>query len=898
MSREGSYIRERKENVMKNTFKKVFCLVLVVCMLVSAAVVFTACKKDEPTPTPGDDPTPPPHTHVDDDSDYVCDDCGSFMEIAPPEVDNGSYTYNDAVATLASNWNPHTYQTADDSYPISFITAGLYNFVFNDPVNRVEGKESFTGYKIIPEMAAEMPVDVTEQIKADHPEFNIPESATAGYAYKIALNPNATWQNGTPINADTYVWSMQQLLRPELMNYRASDYYAGDLCIAGAENYANQGQTVVLDNYVAAGYTLEDLTKTADGTYLTPAGEPVYISIGGALNWLNGNSLYAYVNAYGDEYFNMENWDELFALVDMTTGYVPCNETTVELLASVISTETWGEDASNVPCYIVYEQTYTEFDWANVGILKTGEYEITLVFGKSLAGFNLLYNLSGNWIVYQPYYEANLFEEDGVWFSEYNTSVETTMSYGPYKMTSFILDKSMTFEKNTNWFGYTDGKHIYVHPEDGKTYNMYQTTKIYCQAIEDPNTRKMMFLAGQLMGYGLQSEDFETYRNSDYCYVSPSETIFFLILNGHMEAIQEREAAADFKQDEFDLETMTLLNFRKAIAVTYDKEAICTAVSPADSGGYGLLGESYIYDPETGARYRDTDQAKKALCDFYSVDVEGDFGGDLDAAVDSITGYDPATAKELFTLAFQDALEAGFITDANNDGKSDQAIAITYAISTDSEFYTKLLDYLNTKMNEVTAGTPFEGKVYFQKSSNLGSNWSTMLRAGMVDTVLGGWRGSAMNPYGTTDLYVNPDYQYDAAWFDATTISKTLTIDGEEITMNLKQWSDALNGATVKIVVGEGENKTTKEYCFGDGIASVDTRLEILAMIETAILGTYNYLPMLQEGSMALLSQQVYYVIEEYNSVMGRGGITYLRYNYDDTAWKAFVDERGGTLEY
>ena len=101
---------------MKNTFKKVFCLVLVVCMLVSAAVVFTACKKEKPAPTPGGSTNPPPHTHVDDDYDYICDDCGASLEIAPPVVDNGSYTYNDAVATLASNWNPHTYQTSDDSY--------------------------------------------------------------------------------------------------------------------------------------------------------------------------------------------------------------------------------------------------------------------------------------------------------------------------------------------------------------------------------------------------------------------------------------------------------------------------------------------------------------------------------------------------------------------------------------------------------------------------------------------------------------------------------------------------------------------------------------------------------------------------------------------------------------
>ena len=343
---------------------------------------------------------------------------------------------------------------------------------------------------------------------------------------------------------------------------------------------------------------------------------------------------------------------------------------------------------------------------------------------------------------------------------------------------------------------------------------------------------------------------------------------------------------------------MTLLNFRKAVAVTFDKEAMCTAVSPADSGGYGLFGEAFIYDPVNGLRYRDTDQAKKALCDFYSVDVEGDFGGDLDAAVDSITGYDPATAKELYAAAFAEALELGYITDTDNDGKSDQTIEITYAISSDSNFYTKLLDYMNDKMNEVTAGTPFENRIKFVKSAPLGNDWSNKLKGGEVDTVLGGWSGSALNPYSCTDLYTNPNYQYDAKWFNAATITKTLTIDGEEVTLNLKEWSDALNGATVTVTVGEGDDAVEVSYNFGDGQADVEVRLEILAMIETAILSTYDYIPMLQEGSMALLSHQVYYVVEEYNSIMGRGGMTYMRYNYDDVAWADFVASQGGTLRY
>ena len=115
---------------------------------------------------------------------------------ATAAADDATYTYKDSVPLLAANWNPHTYQTNDDAYLTDFIRAGLYSFVFNDelhPVEDAEGntKDPYTGYKIVPEMAASDPVDVTEKVKAEHPEFGIPESATSGYAYTIDLNPDA-----------------------------------------------------------------------------------------------------------------------------------------------------------------------------------------------------------------------------------------------------------------------------------------------------------------------------------------------------------------------------------------------------------------------------------------------------------------------------------------------------------------------------------------------------------------------------------------------------------------------------------------------------------------------------------------------------------------------------------
>ena len=81
--------------------------------------------------------------------------------------------------------------------------------------------------------------------------------------------------------------------------------------------------------------------------------------------------------------------------------------------------------------------------------------------------------------------------------------------------------------KNDNWYGWNSGIYKYVDPEDGQTYDMYQTTDIDLQYVQEAATRKQMFLAGQLIGYGLGAEDFEQYRSSEYCYATPGQAILY-----------------------------------------------------------------------------------------------------------------------------------------------------------------------------------------------------------------------------------------------------------------------------------------------------------------------------------------------------------------------------------
>ena len=67
---------------------------------------------------------------------------------------------------------------------------------------------------------------------------------------------------------------------------------------------------------------------------------------------------------------------------------------------------------------------------------------------------------------------------------------------------------------------------------------------------------------------------------------------------------------------------------------------------------------------------------------------------------------------------------------------------------------------------------------------------------------------------------------YDANWFDATTVDMTLelTVDGEarSITMNLREWSDALNGAAVTAEDGN-------TYNFGDVVKQSAIEFKVVA---------------------------------------------------------------------
>ena len=436
---------------------------------------------------------------------------------------NATYTWNGSAATFPTNWNPHTYETATDSDLLDYMQAGFYTFDYN---------EDETGYAVVPLMATEEPIDVTDQYIG---KFGLTEDAK-NQAYIIKIRNDIKWNDGTPINAYDFVESQKRLLNPVAQNYRADNLYSGNMVIVNAKNYLYQGQSVLQDNGTGAFYTKEDLTLGADGQYYSASNEPVYIGLNYSLAWTGGNTLADYVGAYGDAYFDMTNWDALYAKAD-EDGLIPLTDENYELFVPVTTgNPNWGETEGDVPNYFVYEATYPEMDWSEVGYQALSDYEILIVLAKPLKGFYLLYALTGSDLVKIDLYDACTSIVDGVYTNTYGTSLETTASYGPYMLTGFQADKQYSYEKNPYYFEYNDGKDI------------YQTTNIVIDYVPEASTRLELFLQGKLDGYGLTVDDMEKYSKSDYCYYTPGDSTFFMAFNPDPEALVTMPAQTSTRQ--------------------------------------------------------------------------------------------------------------------------------------------------------------------------------------------------------------------------------------------------------------------------------------------------------------------------------------------------------------
>lgn len=756
-------------------------------------------------------------------------------------TDEKVYTYNDYIAgTTNMKWGTVNWETNEDSYVLSKITSGFYNFYLNDTKD---------GWAIGCDLASELPVDVTSDYVGS---YGIEEGDTAK-AWKITLNPDACWEDGTPINADSYIYSYQQLLDPIMLNRRADSLYAGDFQIYGAKNYVYQGRT----SFNALGETVED--------YLANGGDESQLYVDVTSFWnvtAEDGSQYVSITdetPIRDEAVEDENADE---------AYVSGKYLYETYLAP------GAPNADSAADYVGTMQAYeADYSFDNVGIFKTGDYEIVFVTTSPVASpdYYVPYNLSSTYLVYEDLWESckTYFNSNGDQVdadsddiasitTNYGTSAETTMSFGPYRLDYFELDKQITFTRNDNWFGYKDGKHT----------GMYQADNISCQVIAEQSTALLAFLNGEIDNVSLVASDMSTYGSSDYIRYTPQSYTTKLTFNTDLAKTTERGT-----------QILTNLNFRKAFSYAIDRNTFAAAYTSAGTAGFGMLNNLYVYDPYTGATYRDSEGAKEALCNLYGMTwgEDGDYE-DLDEAYEAITGYDITYAQSLMQQAYDECVADGLY-----DGESN--VEIELRVYQSDDVYVQMFNYLNSCLQAACEGTGFEGKVSMKMVVD--ADYYETNYSGGADMIFTTWGGATYSPW--TVLYEcycdasDGSGQQMEYGFDTSAINVVIDVDGATFTQPLQTWALWADG-DVNTVLTSDDGSVTLD-AFAD--YSYDTEAEIYGKLEYALLSYYTTTPLYYRNSGSLVSQKGDYAVTQYIDLVEFGGIEYYTFDYDDTEWES-----------
>jgi ABC-type transport system substrate-binding protein len=778
------------------------------------------------------------------------------------------YTYNDYLPSFGVDWNPHTWTLDVESTILDYLSSGLYAFKFNDDQTAAE---------LYPLAAAADPIDVTSKLTADQKaKYGIPASATDSYAWQYPLNQDAAFEDGTAITAQLYADSLELLLDPARANGRAMEQRVGEAPIAGADGYYNQGK----------------ISKVAAVDDSDTVNNKVYLSYTNAITWWGDTWQSAYNSYYSGgypEYFTSSDGVDLYkkwgdfvaANGGWDGGY---------FLLEGDALKEFETDWTEV-CLAVgggYEGEWKEFvfisgqdftdpkysDFGNVGIIVDDEYTVTFVYGKKVTLFNAKYYQTSTWLVHPALYEQYSKLEGELLTTSYMTGVDSSISYGPYTLKSYEPDKEMLFVRNETWFGYTDAAHL----------GMYQADQIRIRQIAEQSTALLSFLKGELDTATLVATDLVEYGTSDYLQVMPNTYLYRVFYDLGLADLQALDKNGDANSN-----TVALTNksFRLALSVAIDRNEYTKITNRVPA--FAMMNDLYTYDYEgemaDGARYRyrDLDIAKEAILNIYDIKYgAGTEYPTLDIAVDSVTGYDPALAAELFKTAFEE-LSAGAASTGFDPSKPVH-ILIGFSPSSISPTALASQNELNRAFAAAAAGSGFAG-VEFEFVVD--SDRYTAVTDGRLAASIGAVGGARQDPWGISRAFLDASY--------SIYLGSNIPNDQLELTYDWDE-NPATPDETIKQSLYEWYVALTDTYFE----ASIDLKGFLLASLESYYL-KQGYTTALESGvDTALTSIRVSYPIDEYDPIIGFGGLPYAKFSLDDTEWTAYIAQNtvNGSLQY
>jgi len=695
--------------------------------------------------------------------------------------------YNTTTSVMPSNWNEFTYADNNDTQIMSYIGSSFFEYDYkfeNDKKFNSDGTINKAG--IVPGAyttnysAATKLEDVTADVDAKW-GYTDEQKAEGGYAWKITLRDDLKWDDGTAITAADFVYSMQQLLDPAFMNFRANTYY-DTLMIKNSKVYFFQNQEGTYETIGSRGYA--SVQEAID------AGETVYANL-----W-NLWGAAGYLDADGNEA------PEWAAITDET---VYDNADGTDPVSGKFLYDNYGaylEPGTGYDAAVYVENTNRDVAWDSVGIYSIDdENAIVLCLDKAYSFLKedgslsvwAPYYFSSLPVVHKDKYEASkIAPADGatLWTSNYNSSLETTASWGPYKLAEFEAGSHYKLVKNENWYGWNLDQYA----------NQYNISAINCRKVEEFATKWMGFLNGSYDDASLQTENVAEYLDSKYVYFTSTSTGTF--------GMQLYSNLNTLKDSENNNGILAIQEFRHAFNLALNRSDIVEKIWPGSAVPcFGLLNVAYYYDIENspelddGGQYRNATVAKEGILRAYGFEQNADgkwSSGDLvdlstDDAYDALTGYNPVVAKQKMQAAIDILL-----ADPDKYGYDpSKNITLIYGSSSDTDKQRFRASYLQEVLDGLTAGTALEDKIDVVFDASAGAQWAEAFRTGATQIGFGyGFSGNAFNPFDIIGAFVNPDddLNYHMYW-DTSSIDMTLTMPagdyegaGETITMSVQNW--------------------------------------------------------------------------------------------------------------
>ena len=812
--------------------------------------------------------------------------CGGGNEIK--EADLKQAEYNTTTSVMPSNWNEFTYADNNDTQIMSYIGSSFfeydYKFENDDKFNddgTINKNAIVSGAYTTNFSAATKLEDVTATVDAKW-GYTDAQKAEGGYAWKITLRDDLKWDDGTPITAADFEYSMQQLLDPAFMNFRANTYY-DTLMIKNSKNYFLQNQEGTYETIGALGYA--SVQEALD------AGETLYANVWnmwGAAGYTDeaGNEAPEWVAITDETVYNNAAGDDPISGKDLYVYYGPYLEPGT------------GYDAA-----IYVENTVRDVDWESVGIYAVeDENAIVLCLDKTYS----FLKEDGSLSVWAPYYFSSLpvvhkekYEASKIapaagatlWTSNYNSSLETTASWGPYKLVEFEAGSHYRLEKNENWYGWNMDQYK----------NQYNITAVNCRKVEENATKWMGFLNGDYDDAALDSDNVADYLDSKYVYFTSTSTGTF--------GMQLYSNLSTLKNSENNNGILAIQEFRHAFNLALNRSDIVEKIWPGSAVPcFGLLNVAYYYDIENspeledGGQYRNATIAKEGILRAYGFEQNADgkwSSGSLvdlstDEAYSSLTGYNPELAK----AKMQEAIDILLANPEEYGYDATKNITIVYGSSVDNDKQRFRANYLQDVLDGLTVGTALEDKIDIVFDASAGAQWSEAFRSGATQIGFGyGFQGNAFNPFDIIGAFVNPDddLNYHMYW-DTASLNMTMTMPegdyegaGETITMSVQNWYYCLNG----LAATENQAKT---YNWSEGYAPVEARLMILSALEELTIKESRSVMLVADGGGSFLGAKFSYFSDEEHTFMGFGGMRYMEVNYTDAEWADFVAQNNNDL--